>query len=64
MAQRSPSRVFVTQAGGTETTVFHTDRDCPVLPGAYTELDRSLAKERGLRECNRCRERRYDLLEL
>jgi len=58
------TRVFVSQAPGTELTVFHTSRECPVLPGAYTEMDRSLAAERGLRECHRCMERRYDILEL
>lgn len=64
MVQRSRSPVFVTQAAGTERTVYHIDRECPVLPGAYTEMDRSLAEERGLRECNRCRNRRFDVLEL
>lgn len=56
--------VFVTQSSGTERTVYHSRTDCPVLPGAYTEMARSLAQERGLRECQRCRERRYDVLEL
>lgn len=64
MATGSYRAVFVTQSEGTERTVFHTRTDCPVLPGAYTEMARSLAQERGLRECQRCRERRYDVLEL
>ncbi|MFW5965502.1 MAG: hypothetical protein ACOCP3_01980 [Halodesulfurarchaeum sp.] len=42
-----PDRVFVSQAEGTDLTVYHTSIDCPVLPGAYQELDRSLA-ERGI----------------
>ena len=58
------SEVYVTQATGTELTVYHTDSDCPVLPGAYTVMDRLLAKERGLRECTRCHNSRYDMLEL
>lgn len=57
-------RVFVSQARGTDLTVYHTSRECPVLPGAYTEMDRTLAKEKDLRECHRCMERRYDILEL
>ncbi|MFB6132393.1 MAG: hypothetical protein ABEJ44_03175 [Halanaeroarchaeum sp.] len=56
--------VYVTQSSGTERTVYHTGTDCPVPPGAYTSMERSLAMERGLRECNRCRDRRYDVLEL
>ncbi|MFW5923995.1 MAG: hypothetical protein ACOCSP_00195 [archaeon] len=56
--------MYVTQAPGTERTVYHTDSDCPVLPGAYTVMERSLAEERGLRECSRCRSSRYDVLEL
>lgn len=58
------TRVFVSQAAGTDLQVYHTSVDCPVLPGAYTEMARSLAKEEGLRECHRCMERRYDMLEL
>ena len=58
------SDVFVSQAPGTDLTVYHTDSDCPVLPGAYTVMERSLAREKGLRECHRCMERRYDILEL
>lgn len=58
------ARVFVSQAAGTDLTVYHTSHECPVLPGAYTEMDRSLAQENGLRECHRCMERRYDILEL
>ncbi len=58
------TRVFVSQAPGTDLTVYHTSDECPVLPGAYTEMDRSLAREEGLRECHRCMERRYDMLEL
>ncbi|MFB6094475.1 MAG: hypothetical protein ABEJ77_06005 [Halanaeroarchaeum sp.] len=57
-------RAYVTQSAGTERTVYHTDTDCPALPGAYTVMDPSLAEDRGLRECSRCRSRRYDLLEL
>lgn len=57
-------RVFVSQAPGTDLQVYHTSHDCPVLPGAYTEMERSLAQEEGLRECHRCMERRYDILEL
>lgn len=64
MAQRGSTTVYVTQAEGTERTVYHTSRDCPVLPGAYSEMERSLARERGLRECTRCRDQRYDVLEL
>ncbi|MFB6070791.1 MAG: hypothetical protein ABEJ76_07185 [Halanaeroarchaeum sp.] len=64
MASGTQDSVFVTQSEGTERTVYHTTTDCPVLPGAYTEMQRSLARERGLRECQRCRERRYDVLEL
>lgn len=64
MDQRGPSTVYVTQAAGTEQTVYHTVTECPVLPGAYTSMDQSLARERGLRECSRCRNRRYDVLEL
>lgn len=55
---------YVTQAAGTERTVYHTDANCPSLPGAYTVMLASLAEERGLRECSRCRSRRYDALEL
>lgn len=58
------TRVFVSQATGTDLRVYHTHRKCPVLPGAYTEMDQSLAAEKGLRECHRCMERRYDILEL
>lgn len=54
----------MSQAAGTDLTVYHTSHECPVLPGAYTEMDRSLAQENGLRECHRCMERRYDILEL
>ena len=61
---RQPGRVFVSQAPGTELLVYHTSRECPVLPGAYRTLERSLAEERGLRECHRCREKRFDVLEL
>ncbi|WP_157754392.1 hypothetical protein [Halodesulfurarchaeum formicicum] len=57
-------QVFVSQAEGTDLQVYHTSTACPVLPGAYQVLVRSLAEERGLRECHRCRERRYDVLEL
>lgn len=64
MAQGEPGTVYVTQAAGTERTVYHTVTECPVLPGAYTSMERSLAMERGLRECTRCRNRRYDVLEL
>ena len=56
--------VYVTQSEETELTVYHTSTDCPVLPGAFSTVDRSLAEERGLRECHRCMERRYDVLEL
>ncbi|MFW5900310.1 MAG: hypothetical protein ACOCTH_00865 [Halodesulfurarchaeum sp.] len=57
-------RVYISQATGTDLTVYHTSVKCPVLPGAYQELDRSLAEERGLRECHRCREKRFEVLEL
>ncbi|MFW6385507.1 MAG: hypothetical protein ACOCY7_05165 [Halodesulfurarchaeum sp.] len=56
--------VYVSQAEGTDLTVYHTSRECPVLPGAYTTMERSLAEEMGLRECHRCMECRYDVLEL
>lgn len=64
MVQGTDTSVFVTQAAGTELTVYHSTVDCPAIPGAYTVLDRSLAEEWGLRECQRCRERRYAVLEL
>lgn len=63
MAKR-PERVYVSQAAGTDLTVYHTSTECPVLPGAYQVLERSLAEERGLRECHRCREQRFSMLEL
>lgn len=56
--------VYVSQAVGTDLRVYHSTLECPVLPGAYTTLERSLAEERGLRECHRCMVRRYDVLEL
>ncbi|MFB6153746.1 MAG: hypothetical protein ABEJ27_05795 [Halodesulfurarchaeum sp.] len=56
--------VYVSQAEGTDLTVYHTSKDCPVLPGAYSVMERSFAKENGLRECHRCMEQRYDMLEL
>ncbi|UWG47736.1 hypothetical protein HSRCO_1454 [Halanaeroarchaeum sp. HSR-CO] len=64
MFHGNTATVFVTQSPGTERTVYHTTTDCPVLPGAYTSMERSLARERGLRECDRCRNQRYDVLEL
>ncbi|MFB6113923.1 MAG: hypothetical protein ABEJ58_07455 [Halodesulfurarchaeum sp.] len=65
MSQKAASGgVYVSQAEGTDLSVYHTSLDCPVLPGAYTTMERSLAEEKGLRECHRCMERRYDVLEL
>ncbi|MFW5921799.1 MAG: hypothetical protein ACOCRC_00685 [Halodesulfurarchaeum sp.] len=61
---RRPDRVYISQAEGTDLQVYHTAVECPVLPGAYQVLDRSLAEEEGLRECHRCREKRFDVLEL
>ena len=62
--ERRSKRVYVSQAVGTELLVYHTSTDCPVLPGAFQTMERSLAEERGLRECHRCREKRFDVLEL
>lgn len=60
----SHGRVYVSQAAGTDLMVYHTSSACPVLPAAYQTLERSLAEERGLRECHRCREKRFEVLEL
>lgn len=62
--QGSQTAVYVTQSEETERTVYHSTTECPVLPGAYTTVEQSLAEEWGLRECHRCMERRYDVLEL
>ena len=61
---RRPETVYVSQAAGTDLTVYHTSTACPVLPVAYQTMARSLAEERGLRECHRCREQRFSVLEL
>jgi hypothetical protein len=61
---RRPDRVYISQAEGTDLQVYHTSVNCPVLPGAYMVLERTLAEERELRECHRCREKRFEVLEL